>query len=371
MSTNTNQNPVAKIYGVIGSEKGTTAKAFQALLEAATTDETECIDVHIHSAGGRISEGNNMINLMKQSSKPITTYNDGVAYSMGAFIFLSAPNRLMASNALLMIHAGSTNAQGTSNDLREEAEILDKYNHTLAVTLSEATGKTIEEVTALWLDGKDHYFTAQEAVDAGLATDITDYSAQVTLPENITALSLNEVVAILFDPKPEAALSESDNYYTDWLISDMRNLLSNAENLQESTDPALVELANTIVKTNAAFIRDLVNIRYSEENVSTVMAMIETVGSDPKAAVKLTAITAKLNLETVSRQSAEAKLAEATAEITTLQTKVEELGAAHPGVGAQAISTEGKDNIETEASTEEVVMNIAHNARAKANPFFN
>ena len=312
---------VAMIHGTIGVKNGVSAKSFNASFNdvVANTADGEDVEVHIASVGGSIAEGNLIINTIKQCAKPVTTYNDSVAYSMAALIFLAGKNRLMAKNSLLMIHAGSVEAAGTSNDLRESADILDKYNHTLAETIATATGLSTDEVKAKWLDGTDHYFTADEAVAEGLATGIADYSAE-NMPTDILTMDFKAVAQHFNFNQPDTAtsmLEEDEVMYMDWLIGDIRCIINDTHPLQECDEPGVADLMNRIALANAGFMKELIAIRYADENVVEQMA------------AKLEAITAKNTTANataiVKNMVAKATHDNVVAELSNAQAKVSSL----------------------------------------------
>jgi ATP-dependent protease ClpP protease subunit len=383
------KNPIAKITGVIGGKKGMSAAAFDSILASAIAQDGDSVDVHIHSAGGSIADGNAIINAIKNSAKPVTTYNDGIAYSMAAAIFISAPNRFMAKNALLMIHGGSLEVQGTAESLREAADVLDKYNHTLAVTLADATGKTVEEVTALYLDGKDHYFTAEEAVAAGLATGIAEYEAIASIPDNIRSMDYAEVVAFV-ESTPKAASNDIegwDLYRTSDLFNCLVNQMNVCDDLENSDNTMLADFAKQVSVSAANNIVALAKM-LQESEASDVQAMMkkfaEPTATAEKRALEIEAmvsatvvsalnteketlvasvatLTNQFTTENAARVKAEADLATAIAakdaEITALKNKFP--GAAH---GGQPQGGDGDGG--AEAEVKQKLSAMAHNQMA-------
>ena len=161
------------IYKEIGdnwwSDDPITAARFREDLAALQVPK---ITVRILSAGGSVADGLGIYNALKNHPAEITTINDGLAASVASAIFMAGDIRIVASNSLLMIHAPWTYVDGNAADLREMADKLDVWASALAVCYAEATGKTKDEVMALIADGKDHFFTADEALAEGYATQI-------------------------------------------------------------------------------------------------------------------------------------------------------------------------------------------------------
>ncbi len=59
---------------------------------------------------------------------------------------------------------------GNAKELRQYADVLDKFSESMADAYVEASGQSHEEILALLTDGEDHYYTGDEAVAAGFAT---------------------------------------------------------------------------------------------------------------------------------------------------------------------------------------------------------
>ncbi|MCX2473557.1 Clp protease ClpP [Pedobacter sp. MC2016-05] len=185
------------LYGIIGdfwnNGDPITAKTFQQKISALYTYNR--IDVHLNGPGGDVHEFLAICNIINANQDKIHTWNDGLCASGFFYILASAKkeNRHTAQNAIAMAHQAGSGAFGKSNDLREAADMLDVHDEVLAGILAKATGKKVDEVKALWFDGKDHWMTAEDTQTLGIAT-IESYDAQ-PVPENITAMPLNKVAA--------------------------------------------------------------------------------------------------------------------------------------------------------------------------------
>lgn len=160
------------LYGVIGDWwDGLDAQTIVNQLNSLSGNE---IIVRIQSPGGSVAEGLAMYNNLVQSPKKVKVYVDGIAASMGSVIALAGDEIHIPSNALMMLHKPSAEVGGNSNDLRDYADNLDKFEASIVQIYSDKTGKSFEEIQALLADGKDHYFRGQEAVDYGLATHLIE-----------------------------------------------------------------------------------------------------------------------------------------------------------------------------------------------------
>ena len=190
-----------------GETYGISAKAFIDDLKALEAKH-DVIHIRVNSIGGYLSDGLAMFNAVASSTKDIKVHNDGIAYSFGAAFLQSAKkgNRYAGKSSMTMLHAVAGSPYGlgrlTAAKAREVAAELDKFDAVMAEAMSASIGLSKEEIQAKWLDGKDHYFTAEEAKAAGLidhiegdveATAIGDnYKIEQVLPMRIAALSATE-----------------------------------------------------------------------------------------------------------------------------------------------------------------------------------
>ena len=135
-------------------------------------EENEEIELHIHSVGGDVFEGNVIYNTIKNSKKKVTAYIDGIAASMASVIMLACEKIYMADNAFVMIHAPSSYSGGNAEDLEKAAKLLRAIEENFVKAYSKRTGKKEEDVRE-WMKG-DNWFSAREALEEGLIDGITD-----------------------------------------------------------------------------------------------------------------------------------------------------------------------------------------------------
>ena len=95
-----------------------------------------------------------------------------MALSIASIIALAGDTISIADNAFMMIHDPWTIALGTAEDFIKTAEVLNKIKDTLVNTYVSHTNMKQEEVLAKM--AAETWFTAKEAVDAGLATQIKE-----------------------------------------------------------------------------------------------------------------------------------------------------------------------------------------------------
>jgi ATP-dependent Clp endopeptidase proteolytic subunit ClpP len=160
------------IYDVIGKDfwgEGISAKAFAEDLEAL--GEVDRLTVRINSPGGSVFDGNTIFNTLRRFGAEIVVSVDGVAASAASLVAMAGDRITMAENAMMMIHQPYAYADGTAEEHRKLADVLDKTSENLITAYANQAATSREKVKD-WLDAET-WFTAAEAVDVGLADEIT------------------------------------------------------------------------------------------------------------------------------------------------------------------------------------------------------
>lgn len=137
----------------------------------------EPIDVFINSPGGEVKAGLMMYDIIQTSPVPLRLYCRGMAYSMAALLFASGQHgRYLLPNSELMLHEPllSSGVQGSASSIRSISDGIMAVRANLNAILSRHTGKSVEEIEEA--TRYDHFFSAQESVDFGLADGIVNFS---------------------------------------------------------------------------------------------------------------------------------------------------------------------------------------------------
>lgn len=154
--------------------------AWWGLIDAATVKNAldqmkgKHVTVRLNTPGGSVDEGISIYNALKRHDGGVTTVVDSLAASMGSYILQAGENRLVASNAMVMIHDPWTITMGNAAALRKDAETLDKYALRMIPDYAGRSGKTDDEILAIMAE--ESWYAGKEAVDAGFADGIVDYA---------------------------------------------------------------------------------------------------------------------------------------------------------------------------------------------------
>lgn len=148
---------------------------FKQVMLLNTEDDSAPISVFINSPGGEIDNGLLIYDAIVGSKAPIRAFCTGCAYSMGAVLFTCSKERYMLPHSKLMLHEPLLGGKigGNASSIKSISESLLETKAMMNKLLAFHTGKTeadMDELTSF-----DHYFSAQEAVEMGLADGIKSF----------------------------------------------------------------------------------------------------------------------------------------------------------------------------------------------------
>lgn len=136
-------------------ESDVTPAIFVGWLQKQTGD----IEININSNGGDVAAGLAIANAIKGYAKGETTCNVlGLAASMASVVACSGKRLCMGEGAFLMIHNPWTFTMGNAEDLRKDADTLDKMRDSiLGFYMEKCPGKTADDFKVLmdeesWID---------------------------------------------------------------------------------------------------------------------------------------------------------------------------------------------------------------------------
>jgi len=201
------------LYEGIGGYFGIDAGQFVKDLKAI---KASTVHLRINSPGGEVNGARAIATAISQHRAKFVVHIDGIAASAASFLMLAADEIEISNGAFVMIHAPLTVTVGNAADHTATAELLTKYAEGMAADYSRRTGKDLATVQA-WMDAET-WFTAQEAVDAGLADRIVetvspknewDLSAFKNTPEALRSAVVSAAAAPPQDKLQGAAPEEN------------------------------------------------------------------------------------------------------------------------------------------------------------------
>jgi ATP-dependent Clp endopeptidase proteolytic subunit ClpP len=182
-----NSNPKAiELYGTIyGGDGAWLLRDIQSIAPAGD------LTVHIHSPGGSVTDGNLILNYIKKRKGKKIAIVDGVAASMAAILLTAFDEVHIASNAFIMVHQPTMSQTGTAKSMEQAAKVLNNMTDQFKTALIAKSGAS-EETVKEWFTG-DTWFTADEALDAGIVDKVVDATLE---DSEVTAFYQMDIAAM-------------------------------------------------------------------------------------------------------------------------------------------------------------------------------
>jgi len=133
------------------------------------------LTVRLNSPGGEVFDGMAVHNALKRHPGHVTVHVDGLAASIASVIAMAGDRIVIAKNAQVMVHEASGLCIGNSADMKETAALLDRVSDTIAGVYADRAGGTVKAWRSTMKD--ETWFSADEAIKAGLADEVADYEA--------------------------------------------------------------------------------------------------------------------------------------------------------------------------------------------------
>ena len=147
------------------------------MLFLESEDPDKEISFYINSPGGSITDGMAIVDTMNYIKCSVSTICVGMAASMGSVLLASGEKgkRFATPNSEILIHQpliGGGGLSGQATEIKIHADHLVRTREKLNKFLSDRTGQSIETIERD--TERDHYMTAQEALEYGLIDGIMD-----------------------------------------------------------------------------------------------------------------------------------------------------------------------------------------------------
>lgn len=161
-----NQEDDAWIRNVYSSMEASGAKF------SPTTIEMPHIQILLSTYGGNVYDGLSLYDAIKNSKTDVDITCFGKIMSMGIVILLSAKTRKAYRNTTFMIHELSSGVIGKLADMEESIDEAKRINRVLFDIIEKETKITHTWLKEIYNKKKDWFFTAEEALEIGLITEI-------------------------------------------------------------------------------------------------------------------------------------------------------------------------------------------------------
>lgn len=175
------------IYGVIESGGENSAHAISQKLQDATGN----IQVRLSSPGGDIYEAVAISNVLKSHPGGHTVVIDSIAASAASIIAAEAEKVLISPRAEMMIHNPWSSFAGDADAMVKQASNLTRMAENMANSYAHKAGYGD---TDYWLElmSQETWFSASEAIEAGLADGYTEENTEKETDAVIAAYALTD-----------------------------------------------------------------------------------------------------------------------------------------------------------------------------------
>ena len=143
--------------------------------------DVENINVYINSNGGVVDTAIAINNALRRHKAKVTVNIDGIAASAATLITCAGDTVRMPKNALFMIHNPSTIAMGDSEEMRKQADVLEKYKNSITETYLQKVNIDKEKLSELM--DNETWLNAEEALEYGFIDEIIE-NADIQVVEN-------------------------------------------------------------------------------------------------------------------------------------------------------------------------------------------
>lgn len=161
--------------------------------ELQELDESiENINIYINSYGGEVSEGLAIYNALKRHKAKVTTIVDGFACSIASVIFAAGDERIMSNTSLLMIHNAWTWVAGDSNELKKQAEDLEKITQASINAYLNITNLSEDEIKEMM--DKETWINGEEALEMGFASQLIEAEGKEVAIQSIRKSLMQKII---------------------------------------------------------------------------------------------------------------------------------------------------------------------------------
>lgn len=149
------------------------------LLFLDAQDSTKDIYLYINSPGGVVTSGMAIYDTMNFIKSDVQTIVIGMVASMASVLVSSGAKgkRFGLPHSQVLIHQPSGGAQGQQTEIEIAATEILKTRKMINEILAKNSGQPIEKINRD--TERDHYLTAQEAVDYGLLDGIMENNSRL------------------------------------------------------------------------------------------------------------------------------------------------------------------------------------------------
>ena len=268
ISNKANKDVEIDINGVIGGtfwdDCGVSADQLRNELKAIQDIKAKKIIVNIDSLGGLVNHALSIHDELVRNSAEIEVRITGLTASAATVISLAGDTIKMSKNAMYLIHRAQGMAGGTSDQIREAADNIDRVEENLVRMYSERTKNSKKKVRE-WMraaSGMGEWWSAEEAKEKGFIDEIFDPKDLRSSNTPIT----NKIDLALFNQLkyPIPTMSTEKTNFIEEIKSSFQDLLTEIKNSFKNEHA--VERAERMVNSKTEELRRAFEARLKEQD---------------------------------------------------------------------------------------------------------
>ena len=234
-----------------------------------TVDDGEDIELHVNSCGGSVTAGISIANQIIAASKEhkTTAYIDGLAASIASVICMAVEELHMPENAFMMIHRAWGIVEGNCEELRQQADIMEKMNQTLVSFYHrkfDLTDEQLNEYLAAetWFSGAEaEAFKLNAIVEksevklaASAKKKIQSFHNKTNIERVLNMEEEKEEIEEVKKTEPEEVVQETSEEVEEQQVEEQQT-----ESPEEKTEqePSLEEQVKKLTEENASLKKQL------------------------------------------------------------------------------------------------------------------
>lgn len=164
----------ARVYNFVDAVGSSSVKSCVTVLEEWERRSKDPITIVFNSAGGQVFHGlalYDAITAIKDKGVKVDTVARGMAASMGGILFQAGDERVIGSNAYVLIHEISDITAGAMADIEDHVDFIKRVQKRCLAILSDRSTLSAKDIEKRWKK-TDWWIDADEAVALGFADRI-------------------------------------------------------------------------------------------------------------------------------------------------------------------------------------------------------
>lgn len=259
-----------RIEGAIFDFEASSARAIAAQLNAMRASGVRDAHVYIDSEGGSVIEAKRIVDHLRMLDGRITGVGGAMVASAATYIGLHLDEFLVRPATAYMVHKPQGMVVGNEDAVKAELKALEDITKEYRAAYAKKTGKTEDEIEALWGKG-DRWYTGEEAVAEGFVDGLVDEDDEEEEDEGVNADVVAHIAACGCprNKLPKVRARATNN------TMDIKALCALLGMPETSTEAEVLARVNSLKKDNERHLQAAADLRKAEVKVILDRAIAE------------------------------------------------------------------------------------------------